>query len=46
MDIHSEGGAAGKDTLIVHMEVSGDLVMLRGGEETRSQIAVNRETKS
>lgn len=32
---HSEGRAAGKDTLMFHTEVSGGLVMLRGGEETK-----------
>lgn len=44
--VHSEGETARKDTLRVHMEVSGVLVMLSGGEETQSQTEVNRETRS
>lgn len=43
--VPSEGGAAGKDTLILHTEVFGVLEMLRGGEETQSQTTVKRETR-
>lgn len=44
--VHSEGGAARKDTLIFHTEVFSVLDMLRGGEETQSQTTVRRETRS
>lgn len=44
--VHSKGEAAGKDTLILHTEGFGDLVMLRGGEETQSQTTVKGETRS
>lgn len=44
--VHSESGAAGKDTVIFHTEISGDLAMLRGGEETQSQTTGKRETRS